>query len=264
MTMENFVFKKKFGQNFIYDGNLLSAIVSDAKITPQTEVLEIGPGEGTLTKKLCGVAKRVVAYEIDKQLQAPLGALQSEFSNLEVVFEDALKAPIEEIEKNFSGDYVVVANLPYYITSPLIFKFLASRASSLTVMVQKEVAQRFLAKPNSKDYGIPTVMINYQADVEYLRTVGRKMFTPPPNVDSALIRIVKDPAKPKAKDEKFFASLVKTAFGARRKTLVNNLLGLNIPKEKILSALNKCSISSDARAEQLSVLDFISLSDQLN
>ena len=111
MTMENFVFKKKFGQNFIYDGNLLSAIVSDAKITPQTEVLEIGPGEGTLTKKLCGAAKRVVAYEIDRQLQAPLGALQSEFSNLEVVFEDALKAPIEEIEKNFSGDYVVVANL---------------------------------------------------------------------------------------------------------------------------------------------------------
>ena len=107
-------------------------------------------------------------------------------------------------------------------------------------------------------------MINYQADVEYLRTVGRKMFTPPPNVDSALIRIVKDPAKPKAKDEKFFASLVKTAFGARRKTLVNNLLSLNISKEKILSALNKCSISSDARAEQLSVLDFISLSDQLN
>ena len=264
MRTEKFVFKKKFGQNFIYDGNLLSAIVSDAKITPETEVLEIGPGEGTLTKKLCAAAKRVVAYEIDRQLQAPLGALQSEFSNLEVIFQDALKTPTEEIEKNFSGDYVVVANLPYYITSPLIFKFLASRANWLTVMVQKEVAQRFLAKPNSKDYGIPTVMINYRANVEYLRTVGRKMFIPQPNVDSALIRIVKDETKPKAKDEKFFTSLVKAAFGARRKTLLNNLLSLNISKEKILSALNECSIAPSSRAEQLSVLDFISLSNSLN
>ena len=261
--MENFIFKKKFGQNFIFDGNLLSAIVADANIDKQTDVLEIGPGMGTLTKKLCEKARCVVSYEIDKSLEPTLKQIESQFSNLKFIFKDALKTPLEEIENNFPGEYVVVANLPYYITSPLIFKFLNSSASALTVMVQKEVAQRFLASVGTKEYGIPTVMINYHADVKYLRTIGRKMFTPSPNVDSALIKIVKNNSKPKAKKQYFFERLVKTAFSARRKTLVNNLEKLGITRNRLLSAFEKLNFSSSVRAEQLSVLDFINLSDAL-
>ena len=261
--MENFIYKKKFGQNFIFDGNLLSSIVADSKINSDSEVLEIGAGAGTLTKKLCSVAKHVVSYEIDKSLTNILTKLEREFPNLKVVFQDALKTPLKEIESNFSSNFVIVANLPYYITSPLIFKFLDSKATALTVMVQKEVADRFFAKPNSKDYGIPTVMINYCADVEYLRTVNRKMFTPSPNVDSALIRIIKNPNKQKAENEKFFKEMVKASFSSRRKTLVNNLISYGLPKEKILCVLNKLKISTNVRAEELAIDNFIDLSNEL-
>lgn len=169
--MENFKFKKEFGQNFIFDGNLLSAIVSDAEITSDDEVLEIGAGAGTLTKKICEKAKKVVSYEIDKNLTEHLMDIQKQNGNLTVVMRDALKEDISEIEKHFEGNYKIVANLPYYITSPMIFKFLeqTNRVKSMTVMVQKEVAERFSAKENSKDYGISTIMINYYADVKYLR-----------------------------------------------------------------------------------------------
>lgn len=263
--MKDFKFKKEFGQNFIFDGNLLSAIVADSEITNQSEVLEIGAGAGTLTKKLCEKAKKVVSYEIDKTLTEQLTQLENQTPNLKVIFADALKEPLEKIESNFSGNYVVVANIPYYITSPLIFKFLkeSKRALSLTVMIQKEVALRYLSKPSTKDYGIPTVMINYLANVEFLRNVNRKMFTPVPNVDSALIKITRDSSKPKANDEIFFEKLVKASFANRRKTLVNNLQFINIPKEKIINSLNSINKTNDVRAEQLSVNDFINLSNLL-
>lgn len=263
--MENFKFKKEFGQNFIFDGNLLSAIVSDSGITEEDEVLEIGAGAGTLTQKLCLKAKKVVSFEIDKKLTEHLSEIEKQNKNLKIVMADALKTPIDEIEKHFSGNYKIVANLPYYITSPMIFKFLeeTKRVLSLTVMVQKEVAERFSASENSKNYGVSTIMINYGADVEYLRTVKRQMFHPAPNVDSALIKITPNPNKQKAKDEQFFTNVVKTAFSMRRKTLQNNLSNLNISKEKIVSVLNQLEKPATARAEELSISDFIFLANNL-
>jgi len=264
--MENFKFKKEFGQNFIFDGNLLSAIVSDSGIIENDEVLEIGAGAGTLTQKICEKAKKVVSYEIDKKLTEHLRNLESKNQNLKVIMADTLETPIEEIEKNFSEKYKIVANLPYYITSPMIFKFLeeTNRVESLTVMVQKEVAERFSAKENSKDYGVATIMINYQADVEYLRTVKRQMFTPPPNVDSALIKITPNPNKPKANSNENFAKIVKASFSMRRKTLQNNLnFALQIPKEKTIDALSLINKAPTARAEELSIQDFIFLSNYL-
>ena len=262
--MENFKFKKEFGQNFIFDGNLLSAIVSDAGITSDDEVLEIGAGAGTLTKKLCEKAKKVVSYEIDKNLTEHLYEIQKQNQNLQVEMKDALKENIEEIEKHFSGNYKIVANLPYYITSPMIFKFLeqTQRVSSMTVMVQKEVAERFSAKENSKEYGIATIMINYHADVEYLRTVGRQMFTPPPNVDSALIKITPS-NKEKANNDEIFALMVKTAFSSRRKTLSNNLSKLGISKSDVDNAIGDFGKPPTTRAEQLSIHEFILLSNKL-
>lgn len=264
--MENFKFKKEFGQNFIFDGNLLSAIVSDSGITENDEVLEIGAGAGTLTQKICEKAKKVVSYEIDKKLTEHLKALENKNPNLKVVMADALKTPIEEIEKNFDGNYKIVANLPYYITSPMIFKFLeeTKKVESLTVMVQKEVAERFSAKENSKDYGIATIMINYQADVQYLRTVKRQMFTPPPNVDSALIKITPNQNKPKANSNETFAKIVKASFSMRRKTLQNNLFSsLNISKEKTVELLNALGKQPTTRAEELTISDFIFISNNL-
>lgn len=262
--MENFKFKKEFGQNFIFDGNLLSAIVSDAEITSDDEVLEIGAGAGTLTKKICEKAKKVVSYEIDKNLTEHLMDIQKQNENLTVVMRDALKEDISEIEKHFEGNYKIVANLPYYITSPMIFKFLeqTNRVKSMTVMVQKEVAERFSAKENSKDYGISTIMINYYAEVKYLRTVGRQMFTPPPNVDSALIKITPT-KKEKAISDKKFSTVVKTAFSARRKTLSNNLTKLGISKTEIEKLLEEMGKSPSTRAEQLSIKEFIFLSNKL-
>ena len=263
--MENFKFKKEFGQNFIFDGNLLSAIVSDSGITEEDEVLEIGAGAGTLTQKLCEKAKKVVSFEIDKKLTEHLAEIEKKNKNLKIVMADALKTPICEIEKHFNGSYKIVANLPYYITSPMIFKFLeeTKNVASLTVMVQKEVAERFSAKENSKSYGVSTIMINYQANVEYLRTVKRQMFHPAPNVDSALIKITPNPNKPKAKDDAFFSEVVKAAFSMRRKTLQNNLSTLKISKEKIVELLKKLEKPETARAEELSILDFIFLADNL-
>lgn len=263
--MENFKFKKEFGQNFIFDGNLLSSIVFDSGIRKDDEVLEIGAGAGTLTQKLCKAAKKVVSYEIDKNLTERLKEIEIANNNLKIIMEDALKADIKKIEGNFSQNYKIVANLPYYITTPLIFKFLEQTKNvlSLTVMVQKEVAERFLAKENSKDYGISTIMLSYMADVVYLRTVKRNMFIPSPNVDSALIKITPSENKPKAKNFKLFSEIVKTAFSMRRKTLVNNLLKLNIPKERTIEILEELGKTQSARAQELSVSDFIYFTDSI-
>lgn len=267
MRIENFQFKKFFGQNFIFDDNLLSKIVVDAGVTDSDNVLEIGAGAGTLTEKLAKKAKKVIAYEIDKTLTEHLSALASKYENLKIIIKDALKTPVEEIELDFKDEsYVIVANLPYYITSPLIFKFIeeTKKASSITVMVQKEVAQRFTASPNSKEYGIATIMLNYYADVKYLRTVTKKVFRPIPKVDSALIQIFPNSKKEKAEDEVFFKKLVQSAFSMRRKTLLNNLKSLNIDKEKLIGLLEKINKPISVRAEELSISHFIFLSNNLS
>lgn len=263
--MENFKFKKEFGQNFIFDENLLSSIVFDAEVCLNDEVLEIGAGAGTLTKKLCEKAKKVVSYEIDKKLTEKLEQVKKQNKNLEVFMRDALKEPISLIEENFSKPYKIVANLPYYITSPLIFKFLeqSQNVVSLTVMVQKEVALRFTSKQGSKDYGVSTIMLSSMADVSYLRDFPKEVFTPSPKVDSALIKIVPNKNKRQANNKDVFAKVVKASFLMRRKTLVNNLLTLSISKDIICQALLKINKTQTTRAEQLSLDEFIELSNLL-
>ncbi|MDD4111093.1 MAG: 16S rRNA (adenine(1518)-N(6)/adenine(1519)-N(6))-dimethyltransferase RsmA [Clostridia bacterium] len=265
---KNFSFKKNFGQNFIYDENLLSEIVFLAEVTEDDNVLEIGAGAGTLTAKLAEKAKKVVSYEIDKTLTEHLEKLSKQYENLTIYIKDGLKASIKEIEEVFNGEnYILVANLPYYITTPLIFKFIeeTQNVKSMTVMIQKEVAERFCADPNSKDYGIATIMLNYHADVKYLKTINRTFFNPSPKVDSALIQVIPKLNKSKAKDNVKFKKLVQSAFSMRRKTLINNLTkNFNAQKSDVISLLQKLGKLETARAEELSINDFIYLSDNLN
>ena len=240
-------FKKKFGQNFISDTNLLRAIVTDAGVNKDDEVLEIGAGAGTLTKELALSAKKVVSYEIDKDLQELL--LRERPANVEYHFEDALKKDMGEIEKDFAGKYKVVANLPYYITTPLIFKFLeeSDRVESITIMVQKEVAERLVAPVGGKDYGILTVMANFYGKAEVKRIVKRTMFFPQPNVDSAIVKIDIDREKYKEIDKQKFSSFVRGAFAMRRKTLSNNLsASLGLSKEKLKEFISESDLAKRA------------------
>lgn len=255
-------FKKKFGQNFLSDKNLLQAIASDGDVNKDDNVLEIGAGAGALTKVLDERAKKVVAYEIDQDLRDTLQGLN--LKNTKLVFADALKEDIGRIEEQFDGqDFKVVANLPYYITTPLLFKFLeeSEHAKSLTVMVQKEVAERMVAQPGGKDYGVLTVMIAFFGSAKITRTVGRQMFNPQPNVDSAVVNITKD-KKYLDVDRKKFYQFVKTCFSMRRKTLGNNLSrGLNMSKEELSRRLPGVDLS--ARPEKLSLQQFVEIFKKL-
>ena len=261
--IKDFKFNKKFGQNFIFDTNLLCAIVKDSGVLPSDDVLEIGPGAGTLTKIISGSAKSVISYEIDKNLQPILNQNLQGLSNCKVIFADALKTDIKEIEQNFDGNYKIIANLPYYITTPLLFKFIeeTKKVDSITVMVQKEVGDRLVAKPGSKDYGIITIMLDFYGNTKITRQVNRKMFTPSPNVDSCVVRV--DIIKNKYRcDEKLFSKIVHSSFAMRRKTLVNNLsIGLNLNKEKVVDILKKAGIKEDIRAESLTTQQFALLTN---
>ncbi len=258
MELNNFKFKKKYGQNFIFDTNLLTAIVRDSGVNKEDEVLEIGTGAGTLTEILAQNSKKVVSYEIDENLKPILQEKFKNYNNIKIVFSDALKTNIKDIENNFENNFKIVANLPYYITTPLIFKFIESKkVNSITVMVQKEVAQRMVANVNTSDYGILTVMLNFFGDVKVLRTVNRQCFTPIPNVDSAVVRI---DLKKCACDAKIFSDIVHKSFAMRRKTIYNNLKsGFDFSKEQITTWLNMCNISQNRRAENLTTNDYINL-----
>ena len=214
-------FKKKFGQNFITDKNLLNAIVDDAQVDKNDDVLEIGAGEGTLTKVISERVKSVVSYEIDSDLKEKLLSLN--LKNVKFVLDDIMKYEIEDIEKDFLSGYKIIANLPYYITSPLIFKFLnnSDKVRSLTIMVQKEVAERIVAKAGGKDYGVLSVMVQFFGNAKITRPVSRKMFFPQPNVDSAVVVI--DVSKNYDIDKAKFYKFIQTCFAMRRKTLKNNL-----------------------------------------
>lgn len=221
--MKEFIFKKKFGQNFISDKNLLNAIVSDAGITKKDDVLEIGAGAGSLTEVLNEKAKNVLSFEIDKDLAERLIAL--DLKNTKFIFDDFMKVDLKDVEKNFKSSYKVVANLPYYITTPIIFKLLeeSTKLSQLTVMVQKEVAERICSQFGNKEYGILTVMVNFYGNPKITRIIGRQMFYPAPNVDSALLNIKIDRNKFKGIDRAKFLKFIKTCFAMRRKTILNNL-----------------------------------------
>ena len=230
--MINHNFKKKFGQNFLSDKNLLKAIVSDANLNEKDDVLEIGAGAGTLTEIISQTAKKVVSYEIDKDLEPHLTSLS--LKNVTFKFKDIMQLPLEEIENDFEGKYKIIANLPYYITSPIIFKFLnnSKKIESLTIMVQKEVAQRIVAPIGTKDYGVLSIMINFYGQTFISRSVNRKMFTPVPNVDSAVV-VIKAERKYKDIDGEHFFRFVQQCFSMRRKTLKNNLKGYGDKLNKI-------------------------------
>lgn len=230
--MINHEFKKKFGQNFISDKNLICAICDDAELEKEDEVLEIGAGAGSLTSQLDSRCKKVVSYEIDKDLIEPLTSLG--LKNTKFVFGDVMNYSIDEIEKDFDGQYKIIANLPYYITTPIIFKFLneSKKVKSLSIMVQKEVAERIIAKEGGKDYGVLSIMINFYGDAKISRVVSRKMFYPQPNVDSAVVIIELKDKYPEI-DKKDFYKFVQTVLSMRRKTLRNNLNSGRYDKNKI-------------------------------
>ena len=266
ITNNNFEFKKQLGQNFLTDTNLLKAIVADAGITKEDEVLEIGPGAGTLTCQLAKVAAKVVCYEIDQKLAPILEEQLSEFNNVEVIYKDILKEDDASIAKHFNGSFKVVANLPYYITTPIIFKFLEGEydLKSLTIMVQKEVAERLVAKESTKDYGTITVSANIKADTKITRIVGRQMFNPQPNVDSAIINLTINNAKFEVKNQKVLASLIKSAFAMRRKTLYNNLKAVfNLNQDIIKQIMVTCKLNENIRGEALDLGQFVTLSNEL-
>lgn len=259
-----FEMKKKFGQNFLRDKNLLAAIVKDAGITHDDTVIEVGPGAGALTEALCREAKKVICFEIDKELKSVLDKNLKDVDNYEVVFNDILKVEMSEIERLAGGEFKLVANLPYYITTPIIFKFLeeSDKIKTLAIMVQKEVAEKIVATPKDEGYGVLSVMTNFYANTKICRIVGRKMFFPAPKVDSAIVRLdIKQNEHSKEFAAKF-KKIVFASFSMRRKTLLNNLsTSLQISKEEVTQKLLSLGINPSARAETLDVEDFVRLVD---
>ena len=247
----DFNFKKKFGQNFLTDKNLLNSIVSLSNVNKDIVVLEIGPGAGALTEAILLQAKKVVSFEIDRELEPILKENLKEYQNYEIVFKDFMKLSDEEIKSYVGEDFIVIANLPYYITSPILFKFfeLKNKPKSLTIMVQKEYGERMVALPGESEYSSLSVLCKYLGNAKIVKHVSRKMFTPPPKVDSCIVHFE---FNNEVYDDKL-AKFIKTCFAMRRKTLVNNLsMGLGVDKSKIAQVLSSLNIDVSARAETLS------------
>ncbi len=261
LNKHGFRFNKQFGQNFISDKNLLSAIVSDAGVTSDDTVVEVGAGAGALTYELATVAKKVISYEIDKNLKSVLEEKLKVFDNVDLIFADALKESEEEISRRAGGVFKLVANLPYYITTPLIFKFLEMPVKSITVLVQKEVAERMCAKAGDDAYGVLSVGIALFGTARITRIVKRQMFYPVPDVDSALVNITFH-SKLTTEQRKAVREVVKTAFAMRRKTLYNNLRAI-YGGETSANALERAKIDASARAETLTLDDYVKLSEIL-
>ena len=267
----NFNFQKKFGQNFLIDSNILEHIVDAADVTEDDCVLEIGPGIGTMTQYLCERAREVVAVEIDKNLIPILADTLSSYQNVTVINEDILKVDINKIaqEKNQGRPIKVVANLPYYITTPIIMGLFESHVplDSITIMVQKEVADRMQVGPGTKDYGALSLAVQYYAKPEIMLTVPASCFMPRPNVDSAVIRLTRYQEPPVcAQNEKFMFDIIRASFNQRRKTLVNGLSnapGLRVSKEQVVEALEEMELSATIRGEALTLEQFANLSDIL-
>lgn len=257
----NFKFKKKFGQNFLIDDNVLNNIVDAACIDENTLVIEIGCGAGALTKKLVNVAKNVIGYEIDETLRPILSTIDG----ADVVFCDFLKRDIKKDLEKYSYDKLyVIANLPYYITTPIITKIIEDKldVDKIVVMVQKEVGDRFSAKINSKDYNSLTLFINYYYNVKKLFSVSKNVFIPKPNVDSVVILLEKKQEKYDVINESIFFKLIKDSFRQKRKTLKNNLKDYNF--DLIREVLIKHNFNDDVRAEALPIELFVEISNRLS
>lgn len=262
-------FAKSLGQNFLTDASVLDCIVEQSGIGAETDVLEIGPGIGVLTARLCRSARKVVSVELDDKLLPILADTLAEFDNVEIVHGDILKTDIGAlVQDRFGGEKVqVAANLPYYITSPILMRLIEARMwiSSVTVMVQKEVAQRIAASPGGKDYGVLSVAVQAYGDVELLTEVPPESFLPPPKVSSAVIRIRLSDEPRIAANETLFFKIVKASFAQRRKTLCNSLSATmpQYDKERIRACLTECGLSETVRAERLSLEDFAKLTNLL-
>ena len=256
-------FKKKFGQNFLNDENILNKIVKESEIPEDTLVIEIGPGAGALTNKLKDVASNVLAYEIDLDLQ---NILIDKFrdTNVNIIWEDFLNRNIKEDIKNYKNKHIfVVANIPYYITTPIVEKIIDSGVDveKIVIMVQKEVGDRFCAKPGSKEYGSISVFLNYFFNIKELFIVSKNCFTPRPNVDSVIISLEKKKENREVKDEKKLFRLIKDSFRFKRKNLRNNLKEYDLSKvEEILKKYDKDLTS---RAETLDLEIFIDISNNI-
>ncbi len=265
LSLHGFKFSKSLGQNFLIDGNIVRKIVEKANITSDDCVLEIGPGIGTLTEELALNAKKVVAVEIDRKLIPILDETVGKYKNVEVIHSDILKIDIERLidEKLQGGPIKVVANLPYYVTTPIIGKLIEDRLNieAIVVMVQKEVADRMVAGPGSKTYGSLSVLIDYYSDPEIVLSAPKTVFMPPPKIDSSVIKlnIRKDLAD--IDREKLF-KVVRASFSKRRKTILNAIssYGFDIEKAVIKNCLDDCGISHSERAENLSTQEFIKIS----
>lgn len=259
----DFHFNKALGQNFITDGNLLDAIVADSGITCDDVVVEIGTGAGTLTRAIAKVAKKVYSFEVDRNLEPVLALSLQGLENVEVVFKDVLKMKDDAFKEIVDTPFKVVANLPYYITTPLAMRFIESNldVASLTIMVQKEVADRFVAKANTPDYSAITLAIEMAGNAQITRNVSRNMFFPSPNVDSAVVRIDLDRNKLAGEDFALVHKLVRGAFAMRRKTLANNLsVSLGLSKQEATDIVLEAGFPPLVRGEALSLADYITLS----
>lgn len=262
----NFRFQKRFGQNFISDDTLLEDIVDNSGVDKNTAVLEIGVGGATLTRAIARKAKCVYGYEIDKNLQGVIAESLAGVENATVIFRDFMREKMSDVEDMLGEDYVVIANLPYYITTPIIMRFIeeAKRVLRIVVMVQEEVGDRICAKENTKDYGAITAMINLVATSSVIKRVPRETFFPSPNVDSCVVKIDINRNKYAGVNHLSYRRAVKMAFLSRRKTICNNLmLDTKLKRTEAESILSECKIDVSCRGETLGCEDFIRLSEKL-
>jgi len=263
LQKNGFTFKKRLGQNFLSDEEILGGIASAAGIDENSTVVEIGPGAGTLTRELAKSAKKVYCFEIDKSLTPVLRETLAGIDNAEVIFKDFLKVNLEEFEAGI-GEYTVVANLPYYITTPLIMKLIeeSKKAERLVVMVQEEVAARFCAEADTPDYGAITAAIALRGECSVAMRVPRTKFYPQPNVDSAVVKIDITEGRIRVKDRKTYRDTVRCAFLSRRKTLENNLVNsFSFSREQAKKVLSEAGIEEKTRGEALSPERLAALSD---
>lgn len=267
----NFSIQKKYGQNFLIDEHVLNKIIAAAELTEDDYVIEIGPGIGTMTERMAPECRHVTAIEIDKELIPILSETLSGFDNVDIINEDVLKVDLNKLiaERNDNKPVKVVANLPYYITTPIIMSLLENKIpiDTITVMVQKEVADRMMVGPGTKDYGALSLAVQYYAKPYIVANVPMNCFIPRPNVASAVIRLTCHKEPPvTVKDEKLMFNLIRASFNQRRKTLINgisNFSGLSFTKEQVAMALNSIGLSENIRGEALDLEKFAKLSDAL-
>ena len=262
--MEDFKFKKSFGQNFINDRNIINKIIECSDIKDNSLVIEIGPGSGNLTKELSNKATNVLAYEIDDRLEDILDENLVGCNNVTILFQDFLQSNINDDIKDYNYEHLyITANIPYYITTPIIEKIIKSKLTfdKITLMMQKEVGERFSAKPGSKSYGSITVFLNYYFDIKKEFMVSRNLFTPKPNVDSIVITLTMKDSR-RAKNEDLFFKVVRSAFQYKRKNIRNNLKNYDL--STIEEVLKKYNYDLTVRAEQLNLDVFIDIADALN